>query len=143
MSNTVIPDEHHLIRHCPPKYIDEDGDVTSAAFKLNREKNETELSTYWPEYFSSLSYSDQVNEAKKDLARQRKIRMSHKIAILEVGITKKYVKKSRKEKDSRELKFVHTPINNDSHSSILNIDPDGDAIAELIFESVQDIQAAI
>lgn len=138
---TDILDIHHMVRHVPPKYIDEDGDITSAAFKLNLDKDEVELSVYWPEYYAGETiFNNQVNKAKDDIRNRITVRKSHKFAIIKVGETKKYVKKESK--GARELIFVHTPEDSDSHSSIYHIEPNQDEIAELIFDTVVRVDPA-
>lgn len=136
-----ILDSHHVVRHVSPKYFDEDGDITSAAFKLNLEKNELDLSVYWPElYTEEVNFAHQIDKAKNDIRNSITVRGSHKFAIMNVGSTKKYVKKESR--DDRELIFLHTPEDGDSHSSIYQIDPNQDEIAELILETVTRVDPA-
>lgn len=80
-----IPDEHHVARHCQPTSIREDGTPGPGAFICDDADG---ISCNWLEYFSS-ERAQQVSEVRAALAAQRKIRRSHKLAILNVGVARR------------------------------------------------------
>lgn len=64
-----------------------------------------------------------------------------KLAIQQVGEIREHVR--RESPDGRDLAVLHQPIDNDiSHCGIFNLEPDGDLIADLIADVVQQTHPA-
>jgi len=142
MDNDLILDQDNVVRHCQKKYIDEDGDITSAAFKLRHERSEEYLSVMWLEYFSDDSIQEKLERVRDDLRKRRSLRNRDRLAALNVGVTRTHV--MSKMGDSRILEFKHRPgpRNDSSHSGIFNIEPSGDEVAEFLVESITDVWPA-
>ena len=143
MNNDPIPDPCNVVRHCLRKYVDEDGDITSAAFKLRHEKNEEYLSVMWLEYFTDPTFQNKLDKVRGDLQHRRSLKPRDRLATLNVGVTRDYVMSSMS--DGRILTFKHMPgrHNDNSHSGVFNIEPNGDEVAELMVESVSDVSPAV
>ncbi|WP_026043769.1 hypothetical protein [Treponema primitia] len=86
-----LEDRHNYVRYCRPNQIADNGKILSAAFvlrkknpKLNRSKDETELSVDWFEYFKR----DHYKRIKSALAKRLTISQAGKLAKLNCGRTK-------------------------------------------------------
>lgn len=136
MDNDLILNQDNVVRHCLRKHIDEDGDITSAAFKLRHERSEEYLSVMWLEYFSNDTIEKKLESARYDLRKRRSLSNRDRLAVLNVGVTRTHVMSNIG--DRRNLEFKHKPglRNNSSHSGIFNIEPNGDEVAELLVESI-------
>jgi len=140
MKNGPLPDQHHISRYCSPTRCTEDGQVTSAAFRLR--EGENALSVNWLEFLSSTDRDTQIQEIRKVLAsKMNKIGANAKIAALNIGQMRDYVRTHSP--DSRNLPVLHDPLVDDpSHSGIYNLREDDDLIATLIAEVVQETYSA-
>lgn len=136
MDNDQLPDNDNVSRHCKGSLLNEDGEATSAAFKLRLDQNENYLSVNWLEYFGSADIENRIKELRKEMAScERRVTSTHKLALINVGYAKKYI--SNETDDNRILDIKHKPNGkNQSHSGIYNMEPDSDSIAELLAETV-------
>lgn len=142
MDNQVIPDTDHTVRHCWKRtWLDEDGDITSAAFKPR--DAEEYISVSWIEYYVHPDFDENLNEVRTELASRRIVKPTHKLALLKVGRTSSYVHDGMD--DGRQIIFRHKPgtVDDNSHSGIFEIYPDAEIIAELITESVLALLPAV
>lgn len=131
MDGDLIPESDYVLRHCKSTWINEDGEVTSAAFKLRI--SEDHLSVLWKEFYPAPT-DNQLAQIRLELSSYRDVKNSHKLACLNVGRSVNHVK--TKSNDKRVLIFQHKPRGDDSHSGIFNLEPDGAIIAELLVESI-------
>ena len=138
VGNDVIPDDDHVVRHCKATWFDDDGDLTSAAFKLRQDNGEEYLSVGWPEFFAGLTQDQQLANVRAELSSVRTVRPTHQLAVLQVGNTRNYVRANSP--DHRNLLFKHKPIPNyNSHGGIFGLEPGGDMIAELVLQIVKGV----
>jgi hypothetical protein len=137
MKGDRVPDAHHVSRFCKPSTVD-NGEVQATAFMLRA--NEPYLSVNWLECLDCGSREEEI-EAISGVYRRifSSIRPNARIAVLNVGGTRKRV--ARYSDDSRDLWFVHEPTEPDdmTHSGIYNLREDDEVIAELIAQSVQQV----
>ena len=144
MIDQNIPDGHHVSRVCSKTRLTEDGSrPLPAAFKIR--KIDEYLSVDWLEFLDSSGRPSQI-KAVREMCEQRQLRLkaSAKFAVLNVGITKEWVKNGNT--GNRKLFFVHQPKNQeDSHSGIFNTNhSDNDLlIATLISESVIEMHPCV
>lgn len=133
MKNDQLPTTDHIARYCKPTTI-ENGQIQASAFLLR--SGESLLSVNWMEYFKSNKREDLINEIRKLYKiKFNRVPRNARMAVLNVGdvIDKVY----QESLDNRVLGIVHDPSNNDpSHSSIDNMNPDNEFIAELILETI-------
>lgn len=131
-----IPVDEHIVRAVSSGFINEDNEITSAAFQLKR--GEEYLSVCRLEHFSTDDVNTEealINQVKIDISHSYTLNDSHQLAVLNVGNTKTYV--SEETPDSTSLEFCKEPSKIKSHSGIYNISPHPDLfIAELIAETV-------
>lgn len=132
MKEKIIPDSDHVARYCKPSTIDGD-EIQATAFFLRPE--EPDLSVNWLEFFKLKSREKEISEIQKIYSRKfKKVSSNARIAVLNVGETKIKVLESE---DKRNLKFKHNPLQEDpSHSSIYDMRPNAEEIAELILSVV-------
>lgn len=135
MKDEAIPEEHHVLRHCPGRKVDENGQPTAAAFEPRVEKGERGLSVSWLEFFGTDGFYEQLDKVRGELSSRLKLAPSHRLGLLNVGGTQRYVQEHSE--DNRLLDFVHRPRNaNDSHSEILGTIPEQKLISRLIANTV-------
>ena len=132
MKEKIIPDSDHIARYCKPTAI-EDDEILATAFFLR--PDEESLSVNWLEYLKLPSREKEISEIQKLYGRKfNRVSPTARIAVLNVGKAKNIVLESE---DRRNLKFKHEPLKEDpSHSSIYNLKPDCEMIAELILSVV-------
>jgi hypothetical protein len=131
---SLLPDTNHVARHVQPGALDEDQRPGPAAFQPR--ETEPYLSVQWVEHFGSISDRETVIPlVRQALGRQRTIRKSHKIAVLNIGESKRHVTKN----SDRRIRFEHLPIEPDDlgHAGIFGID--SLYIAELLTEKIVDV----
>lgn len=148
MKGDLIPDSDHVARHCRAShYNQETGEISAAEFILRKTIGETELSVNWLEYLRLPDRAAELAEIRRVyMSKFKRVAAGAQIAILNVGRTRGYVLNAAL--DSRDLKFVHDPIDNSgvapdpSHSGIHNCEPDNMMIAELIIQAIVDLHPA-
>ena len=86
MTGDPLPDEHHVLRYCPPSKIDDDGLPAVEAF-LPRESDNF-LSTNWMEYFNEGEVGDVIAQVLVVLRKKLTIKGKGKLARLNVGEAK-------------------------------------------------------
>ncbi|MBU4268585.1 MAG: hypothetical protein KJ808_07015 [Acidobacteria bacterium] len=130
-----IPDSDHISHLCYRKDIDS-GIILATAFMV-RDK-EPYLSVNWLEFLNRQNRNNAIEQVLGVYKKKfNKLRPDEKIALLNVGATKKKVK--AESKDNREIGFCHIPNKGDpSHSGIFNIIEDKEFIAELIRSTIID-----
>lgn len=140
MDGDHLPDSDNIVRHVPSTAVDDDGDVTSAAFKLRHERGEDHISVSWMEYFGKQSFADNLESVKQELSGFRVLKPSQKLACLNVGNSCKYVRDETN--PPIQLEIIHKPRSDDSHSGIFNIEKDEYTVAELLVETIFDTYPA-
>lgn len=83
MTGDPLPDEHHVLRYCPPSKIDDDGLPAVEAF-LPRETDNF-LSTNWMEYFNEAEVDDVVAQVLVVLRKKLTIKRKGQLAQLNVS----------------------------------------------------------
>jgi hypothetical protein len=134
----VIPDDNNLARYCKPKTIDEDGNVTYAAFLLRRNADgtlkENYLSVFWLEKFNCATLPDALIAliAACRTGESLKLAATGRLALLHVGRTRDLVR--QRTADSRMLPVTHEdpPY---FHAGVYETTPDDDNVAAAILES--------
>jgi hypothetical protein len=84
MSQKVIPDTDHVVRHCPPKKC-EATIASPDAFLLRLEIEEEYLSTQWLEKSGEKDLIEQLRAAERSLSKRRSLKRSDRFARLHVG----------------------------------------------------------
>ena len=91
MTDSKLPDDDHLWRHCKPSSIDAFGMPMASAFEL--QPGEQYLSAKWLEYFDTLDLTIAVNEVRKAfLDKGYRLRQNGRFAVLNVGAAKTAVR---------------------------------------------------
>ena len=138
MKGSVIPDNDHVARLCLPKHVD-DGQIQATAFLLRA--GEESLSVNWLEFLKCQNRESEIDEIRAVYSKKFTIGKRARIAILNVGETRKKV--LTESPDGRNLEVLHAPLMNDpSHSGIYNLKQDDELVAELILETVRESYSA-
>lgn len=132
MKGDKIPDKHHIARYCKSTQS-LDGQIQATAFMLRTD--EESLSVNWLEFLGLSSREEEITELRRIYSAKLSVGVHAQIAVLNVGeVCNKVITESP---DSRNLKILHDPLENDpSHSGIYNLRNDDELIAELILETV-------
>lgn len=136
--NSFVPDSDHISRFCRKSSVDEEGRITGQAFKLRKEDKEG-LSVNWLEYLNLSSREAEITEVRKIYKEKPlAVKDGSKIAVLNVGETRKYVRKESP--DKRKIQVVHKELSpKTSHSRIIgNLQLDDLIIFELLANTVKD-----
>ncbi len=108
-----VPDDDHVLRHCPGGRIGRDGDPKPAAFMLR--ENEEYLSVNWLEHSGQPDLAAAVRHAEGAVGRFRQLRKSCRFAVLNVGAVKTAIATHA----GIALRVEHLPLEgNPSHSGI-------------------------
>lgn len=139
-----LPDEANVVRYIKPTLVFEDGSVDGSEFCLRAHRpDDTGVSVNWLECFGDLSKAEQLDEVRR-LSRLD-MRKNGRLAELNVGITKHYVRNELK-----SLRFIHTPLPAEgdyeadpSHSEIVGLPPGNSPQAALIGDMIAECIEAI
>lgn len=140
MQGDIIPDSDNIARLCMPKTVD-DGVIQASAFILR--EDELGLSVNWLEFLECPDRATEIVEIQRVYASKLTVGRSAKIAILNVGEIRELV--YRETEDNRNIEVIHAPdelYNDPSHSEIMNLRPDNEFIAELIYEIILETHPA-
>jgi hypothetical protein len=103
----AIPDHQHVVRHVPKSKLDQQGEVSGAAFV--RRSNEDGLSVEWREAVGDAPVEDQLQAIRAVIRRQ--LGPSHRFAELPVGVTTEYVRDGATALGMTvNLRFEHEPL---------------------------------
>jgi len=121
-----IPDQHHVLRYCRPRQVD-NGTITMSAFLLR--SSEEFISVNWMEYFGvDITADIQVEKVREDMGESLTLSASGRFAKINVGDLKKRI-------ESAEVKHQPEP-ENPSHAGIYIPEKDGRnaafALADLV-----------
>jgi hypothetical protein len=99
------------------------------------------LSVNWLEFLKLRSREEEISEIRRLLESKLTIAAFGRIAILNVGNTRRHVLNNTP--DRRILTVLHEPEKNDpSHSGIYGLKPDDMFIGELIAEQIEEVYPA-
>jgi hypothetical protein len=133
MKGEVIPDSDHVAHYCGGSTIQEDGDISAAAFMLRR--NEEYLSVNWLECLAIADRSAQIRNLQGVYASKLQVGAAARITVLSVGSLR--AKVQQESPDQRTLSVQHEPEENDpSHSGIFGFTQDDEIVAELLAQAV-------
>jgi hypothetical protein len=118
-------------------------EILATAF-LPRE-NETYLSVNWVEFLAQATRRSELGELRMLYKRKFSVGAGAKIAILNVGRMRAWVRGNSP--DQRNLEARHEPLlegnaQDPSHSGIFNIRYDDELIAELIVQAISESHPA-
>lgn len=134
MKGDPVPDPHHIARYCGGSTIREDGSISGVAFRLRQ--TEEFLSVNWLEFLSQPTRDAEIRELQKVLGSKLQLRAKARIAALNTGELRRYVRVNSP--DRRELRVLHQQEPGDpSYSGIFNLLPEHDLIADLLAEVIQ------
>ena len=85
MTEDVILDSHHVLRHCQPRDLENER-PTELSFEMSTEDKEC-LSVFWLEK-ANPDYESGLAEITRVLNSTRTIRQSHRLASLNVGVVR-------------------------------------------------------
>ncbi len=144
MTGNDLPDDNHVVRYVKPTSVRTDGKVDGSAFCLRAHRpDDTGLSVHWLECFRNSTKNEQLAEVRR-LARL-KMRERGRLAELNVGVTKQYVRS-----ELEGLRFIHTPLvaegdyeADPSHGEIVGLPPGNSPHAELIGDMIAQSTSAI
>ncbi|RMH45327.1 MAG: hypothetical protein D6694_04870 [Gammaproteobacteria bacterium] len=114
----MIPDSDDIARHCKGSWIQEDGRVSSNAFKLR--PNESYLSVSWLDFWGKESSEENLEETRKAFKRKGfELRKSARFAVAQVGVMCDAV---ATESQGKTIEVLHEPDvpHDESHSGIYN-----------------------
>ncbi len=136
MKDEPLPPDHHISRYCRGASV-ENGEPTAASFMLRG--NEDYLSVNWLEFLGLGDRDSEIAEIRRVLGTKLKLGSTAKIALLEVGSMKEYVRENSQ--DAIDPRVLHLPdeppdIPDPSHSGIFDTRQDEQLIAQLIAEKV-------
>lgn len=138
--NDPIPLTDHVARKFTKKqYHDELKIVDHTAFRLRHDRDETELSVSWLEFYEG-GQLDQLTRIYRDLTIvYPSIRnINNRLGILNAGETIEHV--YTKSKIKKKIRILSKPNDkNPSHHGMYDILPEEDLVATLLGECVKDI----
>lgn len=137
MKGDCLPHADHVVRHCPPTAVSEEGKIQASAFMLRPQIDEF-LSVNWLEHLGCESHEVAISELRRVFERKNySLRRRARFAILRVGKILDYVKTETN--DVHILKVLHEPNDIDlSHSGIYGMEEENQLIAELLCEIIED-----
>lgn len=137
MTGESLPDAHHVARFCDRKFCAEDGTVAAGAFMLRA--GEPYISVQWLERLARPDRAGEIEEVREVFSKHLKIRRSTQIAVLNAGVTRSHVALE----SGFQIDMRHQPeAGDEAHSGIFGTEQDGELIAELILETIQEIHPA-
>ncbi|MHA1540351.1 MAG: hypothetical protein ACTSXQ_07740 [Alphaproteobacteria bacterium] len=135
-----IPDNHKVMRHYNKAKMRNGGFPSGAAFEMRRKdklaNGQYAASVNWVEYYP-LSFDEAIPYIRKDLAKNRDLKASHNLAILDIGAIKEEIK------DLCELSFYPYEEAKDSHSYFTGYGLDDDMISDAISLAIKEFVPAI
>jgi len=140
MSN-FVPDSDHISRFCRKGEVSEDGRITGQAFKLRPRDmlDKNGLSVNWLESLELGNRGEEINKVRM-IHEEKGLPINDKtrIAVLNVGETRKYVRKESP--DNREIQVERKETLSDpSHSRIIgDLKQDDAIIFELLANTVKE-----
>ena len=144
MKGDTVPDTDHIARRCGGSRVKEDGTISGAAFRLRKLSSgqvEPYLSVNWLEILDEDNSAAQISKLRKILAAKFSVGSAAKIAVLNVGEMRDYVRRDHEAR--RVLHVLHEPVNDDrSHSGIHNLKLEDERIADLIAQTVKEVYKA-
>jgi hypothetical protein len=132
MKDDPIPPDHHVLRHCRQRDLKEENGVIRGVFPHAFEPDDDGISVTWMEYFGG-SPAEQLVAARAAMDRGRKLRVSNRLAKLNVGAIL-----AASNAIKRTLSVIHDPIEqplekeNLGHSLIQGIGNDDDDLRNRI-----------
>ncbi len=139
MTETPVPDDHHVTRLCGASYIRSDGVVSFTAFCPR--PGEAYLSVNWLEYLHSTDEAAALAEIRRVLATKRKVGSNARLAILRVSDAKAAVRAASG--DRLALDVTHEPEPDDpSHSGMYGVPIEAMDIQEALAEAIQRLTEA-
>jgi len=133
MKGDVLPDSDHVAHYCGGSTIQEDGEISAAAFTLRQ--NEEYLSVNWLEYLDSADRSSQIRNLQWVYASKLRVGANARIAVLNVGSLR--AKVEQESPGRHTLRVEHEPEEDDpSHSGIYGLPQDDEIAAELLAQAV-------
>ena len=134
MSNSEIPDTHHVARHAGGTKLEPDGRPNGAAFFLR--PTEARLSANWLEFPNPTDREKQLERLCAELRGSgRKLGTRSRFAVLNVGRTCATVR--ARTAGQTTLAVHHDPLHNlPSHAAISGYTHELQAIADMIADTV-------
>jgi hypothetical protein len=137
MKDDPVPPTDHISRYCKGTAVLPDGRVSATAFYLG--VGHEYLSVNWLEFLELDGRQAEIAEVRKVLATKLNLRSSARIAVLNVGEVREYVR--NESADALVIRILHRPDEppekpDPSHSGIFDTDLDEPIITELIAEKV-------
>ena len=100
----LVSDSDHISRFCRRNSVDEDGRITGQAFKL-RPLDQEGLSVNWLEYLNLSNRETEIKEVRKIYKKKLDVTGRSRIAVLNVGETRKYI--YDKSPDKRKIQVTN------------------------------------
>ena len=82
MTRTELRDDHHVVRYCPLRALDNDGRPTLVAFDLR--DDESYLSANWLEYFQDTAQRSRIDQVREAMSRRLTLGRRGRLLELEV-----------------------------------------------------------
>ncbi len=120
----------------------EDGSISGTAFRLRKKREAWEeyLSVNWLEFLEKTSRGRQITQVQNVIAGKLNQRPKAVLGVLNVGRMRANVFNGSG--DHRDLKVVHVPEHDPSHSGVYGLQPEDDEVADLIAQVVQEAHPA-
>jgi hypothetical protein len=139
MTDTFVPDEHHIVRLCGASHLRSDGVVSYTAFRPR--PGEAYLSVNWLEFLDLADEAAALMEVRRMLATKRKIGSTACLARLNVGDAKAMVRGASGGRLTISIKHEPEPID-PSHSGIYGVPEDSTDIQDALAMAVQQLTRA-
>ena len=132
MTDDPLPDEHHVVRHCRPRWVGTDDMPTPAAFYLR--PGEFDLSVNWLEYFGLSDTHDAIDRIRESfIARDFDLGRRGKFACLKIDDLKHVLRRHTQTRPT----VTHQPLeNNCSHAGIFGLPPGEDTLEALLLAAL-------
>ncbi len=143
MKGDPLPDADHVIRHCRERDIKADENGPRGIFPFALDSDPDGLSVTWMEFFQG-SLTDQISSVREAIGRQRRIRKSNRLALLNVG----KIRSIGRSFDT-ELRVEHDPDltprkENPAHSLVIGIQAENEDLKNrLAMEALSRIEPGV